>query len=335
MGGRPSLTISGPCLNAFNDIHPLMGDPVVEQQQAVQAVECLLVIDSGYSHTTVTPVYNSRPIQRAIRRLDFGGKHLTNMLKEVVSTRHYDLHQDTHLVNDIKEQTSYVSQAFKEDTERTWKGNLGKLKSSQRLPTPPEVDGMDGMDLDEKIEVTERDAFIEYVLPDGINVKRGFTRPHDPSKNNRKKKLGQDSVSSRDDEIAMTLGNERFTVPEIIFTPSDIGSKQSGLPELVMQSLSVIPPALQATMLANILVVGGNAKIPGFVERLQNDIRMLARVEFEVRVRSMDNPITSTWLGGARMATNREILKSVVVTKQQYQEHGSVWAGRKFTSGSS
>ena len=91
-------------------------------------MECLLVIDSGYSHTTITPIFEGRAIQRAIRRLDFGGKHLTNLLKETISVRYFDLHQDTKIVNDIKEDTCFVSRDLKIDMEKTWKGNKGRRK---------------------------------------------------------------------------------------------------------------------------------------------------------------------------------------------------------------
>src|SRR5690606_22691014 len=69
-------------------------------------------------------------------------------------------------------------------------------------------------------------------------------------------------------EDVMTLGNERFTVPEILFNPRDIGMKQAGISETVMQSLSVLPTGLHPSFLANVLVVGGNASIPGFIERM-------------------------------------------------------------------
>ena len=32
------------------------------------------------------------------------------------------------------------------------------------------------------------------------------------------------------------------------------------------------------------------------------------------------------------MASNREILKSVVVTRAEYEEHGGAWVARKFAS---
>jgi actin-related protein len=61
----------GPPLNAWNEIHSLFNDPLTgDTSQRLLPAECLLVIDSGYSNTTVTPVYNGHALQRGIRRLD-------------------------------------------------------------------------------------------------------------------------------------------------------------------------------------------------------------------------------------------------------------------------
>ena len=43
-----------------------------------------LVIDSGFSSTTIVPIFNSMPIYNGIKRVDIGGKLLTNFLKESV-----------------------------------------------------------------------------------------------------------------------------------------------------------------------------------------------------------------------------------------------------------
>jgi len=293
-------------------------------------MECLLVVDSGYSHTTITPLFNGRPLQRAIRRLNFGGKHLTNLLKEIISVRHFDLHQDTKIVNDIKEDVCFVTEDFRADLEKTWKGNRARQKPR---PAPPSDGDEDGMPVDGSGAGLRDDIRVDYILPDGIHILRGYSRPHDASSGAaRKRKL---HVATADAEISMTLGNERFTVPEIIFHPSDIGSKQPGLAECVMQSLAVLPPLVQATMLSNVLVVGGNALIPGFVDRLENELRMMVKTDWRVRVRKMKDPITSTWLGGARMASrHRDIVREFGVTRDEYFEYGSAWVARKFTHGS-
>lgn len=41
--------------------------------------------------------------------------------------------------------------------------------------------------------------------------------------------------------------------------------------------------------------------------------------------------IKSNWLGGAYLAANRDQLRSVLVSRQDYQEHGSGWIAKVFS----
>lgn len=205
------------------------------------------MIDSGFSHSTVTPLFKGRPIQQAIRRLSIGGKFLTNYLKELVSIRHYNMLDETHLMNEVKEAICFVSDDFKRDLERTWKGASASRKKA-----------LSG----------DREIVVDYVLPDYNAHKQGFVRPHDPSLGAKIRKMGSLAGAGDTVEDYMTLGNERFTVPELLFNPGDVGMQEEGLPGTVLQSLSAVPTGLWPAMLANILVVGGNSKIAGFMTRL-------------------------------------------------------------------
>lgn len=44
-----------------------------------------LLIDSGFSSTNIVPMFEHRPIYNAIRRIDIGGKLLTNFMKDSVN----------------------------------------------------------------------------------------------------------------------------------------------------------------------------------------------------------------------------------------------------------
>ena len=222
----------------------LYGAPTREAGTRILPVECLLVIDSGYSHTTVTPLYNGQLIQQAVRRLEIGGKFMTNFLKELASIRYLNMSDETYLTNEIKEAISFVSESFRTDMEKTRKGIKGRSNDP------------------------EAELRIDYVLPDYNAHTQGFVRPHDPSLSAKMKKMGALGSVGGDIENFMTLGNERFTVPELLFNPGDVGVKQAGVPETVLQSLSGVPTGLWPAMLANILVIGGNSRIPGFMERL-------------------------------------------------------------------
>ena len=239
-------------------------------------------------------------------------------------------------MNDIKEDACFVSTDFKANMERAWKGNRRK---ERKPPQSPDHLNMDP-DAAEKAGDTDMmdvgtpstksflsDPLIDWVLPDGVHLLRGFARAHDPPQS---KSTSPPAVA----EVVMTLGAERFSVAELLFTPSDIGSRQPGLAETIMQSLSTLPAALQVAFLGNILVVGGCVRLRGFKERLQQEMRMLAPTEVVVRVRGMKEPVVSTWLGGVGLAAegNRARLREMSVTKEEYNEFGSGWTGRKFAS---
>lgn len=83
------------------------------------------MIDSGYSHTTVTPIVQGRPLQQAIRRLDVGGKLMTNYLTRLLSVRHFDMRNETFVVNEMKESVCYVSLDFKGDLEKRGREHAG------------------------------------------------------------------------------------------------------------------------------------------------------------------------------------------------------------------
>lgn len=173
-------------------------------------MECVLVVDVGHSSTSITPLYQGRPIHAACRRLEVGGKTLTNYLKEMLS-RTMDMHREEWICQEIKEDVCYVvrdSSEFNANLEKVWKGG-------QR--DPREIDAS---------------IVVDYVLPDYEQLKRGFARPHDPSKGAKLRRLGIGGES----EMVLPVGNERFTVPELVFNPSDIGMQQEGIAGTIMQS---------------------------------------------------------------------------------------------------
>lgn len=114
-----------------------------------------------------------------------------------------------------------------------------------------------------------------YVLPDYSTQQRGYVKGQSKSTQARKKGKGvkadendledeqeenqgdddndieEDDVSSEsdsdsdiemdpadDEEQILPMNNERFTVPEILFNPSDIGMDQAGIPEAIVDAIS-------------------------------------------------------------------------------------------------
>ena len=99
-------------------------------------------MDSGFSFTTIVPFFNGVPVKYAATRIDVGGKILTNLLAENLSYKEINLKGETHLVNQIKEHTCFVSSDFRGDMDEA------KMRNSKLIK--------------------------EYVLPDFKIAKKGF-----------------------------------------------------------------------------------------------------------------------------------------------------------------
>lgn len=232
---------------------------------------------------------------------------MTNYLTRLLSIRHYDMRNDTYLVNEVKEKTCYVSLDFKGDVEKTWKGTRGERREPY---------------------LTGAGIAKDYVLPDFHGRNEGIVREFDATATAKSRR--QAAAISNEDII--TLRNERFAIPEILFNPTDSGMQAPGLADLVVQSLDALPVGLWPGLLANVVVVGGNALFDGFVQRLQKEIVTRVPDECVVRVARPADPITSTWLGAANFARHEHVEK-LAVTKLEYEEHGAQWVARKFAAG--
>ena len=144
-------------------------------------------------------------------------------------------------------------------------------------------------------------VFNRYVLPSGGGTSRfGSIR-------------SSASPTSKDDQI-LSLSNERISVPELLFHPSDIGLRQMGVAEAIADIISKLDAPSAAACLRNIVCCGGTTSIPNFSQRLlqvlrctrtpqlahcapvptlAQDVRSMVPQAFEVNVVQMDNPASA------------------------------------------
>ena len=302
---------TGPSFNAYHDVQSIFHTPLDYYNVANTPAEVLLVIDSGYSHTTVTPLLRGQVLHPAVRRLDVGGKLLTNYLARLISLRHFDVRNETHIVNEMKEAACFVTPDFTADLDTTWRGTRGDKTHRQRYNA-----GANGL-------------FKDYILPDFHSRATGILHDYDPARHSKAKNL---AAAGHTQEDVLTLRNERFAVPELLFNPSDMGMRQPGLPDLIAESMRQLPIGLWPGLLANIVVVGGNALFDGFIQRLQKEVVQRVPDDCAVRVARPDDAITSTWHGAANLARHPNI-ERLVVTKQEYEEMGGALVAKKFATG--
>lgn len=101
--------MSAPQMAMYNDIPKLFRQKLASGRKRI---DCGLIVDSGYSFTHIVPFWKGKPILVGIRRINVGGKLLTNHLKEIISFRYWNMMDETYLVNEVKEACCYVSNKF-------------------------------------------------------------------------------------------------------------------------------------------------------------------------------------------------------------------------------
>ncbi|KZT23398.1 actin-related protein Arp6 [Neolentinus lepideus HHB14362 ss-1] len=246
--------------------------------------ECMLVVDSGFSFTHVVPIMGSSIVWSAVKRLDIGGKLLTNQLKELVSFRQWNMMDETYIMSHVKETCCYVSTSYRRDMEI--------CRENPR----------------------KNDIVQEYILPDFSANRQGHIRK-------------AEDVGETDQILYMN--NERFSVPETMFYPSDIGLQQLGLPGAIAYSISLLPNDVQGMFWANIGLIGGTTKIPGFRDRLLHELRSLAPIDVEVIIHTAADAMTEAYKSALAFARSGDF-SSYVVTRAEYQESGSNASRRRF-----
>ena len=96
---------------------------------------CGVVVDAGFSFTHATPVFDGRVLRSGIRRVNLGGKALTNYLKELVSYRQWNMMDEYVLMDDVKEKLCYAAIEVSDELKRAKvKGPANDVNREYVLP---------------------------------------------------------------------------------------------------------------------------------------------------------------------------------------------------------
>jgi len=124
------------------------------------------------------------------------------------------------------------------------------------------------------------------------------------------------------DGQVITIGNERFRAPEVLFSPAFMGSDEPGLPELIVNSILLVDPDIQATLFQNIILCGGTSLFPGLGERLTKElVTLVSNPDIKIKVISPPERKYSTWIGGS-IVGSLSTIQHQWISKQEYDERG-------------
>ncbi|OJT09951.1 Actin-like protein ARP6 [Trametes pubescens] len=251
----------------------------------------LLITEPYFNLPNIQDIYD----QFIFEEYEFKAYHRCT---QIVSFRQWNMMDETHIINEVKEACCFVSEDFKRDLEAC------------------------------RVQPTKNRIAQEYIFPDYAGNRPGrIRRPGEPLD---------------EAEQTLTMNNERFAVPEILFHPTDIGEYQSpdmprtapgldqaGISATVAASISLLPQDLQGLFWANIALIGGTTALPGLRARLTSELRSLAPIDCEVAVYASERPDLEAYYAAAAFAARPEFSQSMV-TREEYQEMGSSACRRKF-----
>jgi len=86
------------------------------------------------------------------------------------------------------------------------------------------------------------------------------------------------------DGQVITVGNERFRCPEVLFSPSFLGMESCGIHELSYNSIMKCDIDVRKDLYNNVVLSGGSSMFPGIADRLQKELTALAPSTCRIRV---------------------------------------------------
>ncbi|KAK7200159.1 actin-like protein [Novymonas esmeraldas] len=227
-----------------------------------------IVVDAGFSATTVVPYLDFIPVQSSIVRLDVGGKVLTNRLKECLSFSQVNVMEDTWLLNHVKERCCLVAPHPRRSLAHyaaLWEGR-GREEVEEDL-APAALD----------LSTSTPDVPLRYYLPTiPALLPLGVLEAELPSR--VPATSGVDAAALQH----LLLCQERFLIPELLFTPADVGIDEQGVAQAVTEGifhrglLAHTTTLLKPLLLHSVCVFGGTSSLPHFHTRLEAEVAAAA-----------------------------------------------------------
>ncbi|BGP16247.1 hypothetical protein JCM10213_007688 [Rhodosporidiobolus nylandii] len=280
-----------------------------------------LIVDIGEELATVTPIYDGFVLRKAVQKQPTGGALISELLLNSLSQNQPPIPVTPHYLVKTKEsvEPNQPSKAVLRD-ERI------PNPSDPSHPTTPSYHRLQEQRLLHEL----KESVCEVLAPawDDAAAQGKPTRPFEFP-----------------DGYNTYIGLQRLAVPEVLFNPqrflpAEIAARPlppsastipshpysalQSITNLIRSSLVQIDPDLQATLLSNVVVVGGTTLITGFVDRLQNELQAFApgmKVKIHAPGTSAER-CHSSWLGGSILAS-LGTFHQLWIGKDEYQEIGA------------
>lgn len=126
----------------------------------------------------------------------------------------------------------------------------------------------------------------------------------------------------------LTIGNERFRAPEVMFQPSLAGKDVPGVHKLTYNSVMECDLDVRKALWENVVLSGGSTMFNNYPERLLQELKTLAPPSINVKVIGQPDRKFAVFVGAASLSSLSSFQNSWI-TKPEYDENGSAIVHRK------
>ncbi|KAG6437658.1 hypothetical protein SASPL_102580 [Salvia splendens] len=133
------------------------------------------------------------------------------------------------------------------------------------------------------------------------------------------------------DGQVITIGNERFRCPEVLFQPAMIGMEAAGVHETTYNSIMKCDVDIRKDLYGNVVLSGGTTMFPGIADRMSKEISALAPSSMKIKVVAPPERKYSVWIGGSILASLSTFQQAryMWIAKAEYDESGPSIVHRK------
>lgn len=269
------------------------------------AKQTSIVVDSGYSCTTVAGVHDGYVLTKSISRSPVGGKLLNSCLQKSLEARGIQVKPRQTFKRVEKKPGEFVAEPV--DASNLTSSFLAHQVEAIVADIKESVSRVSDVHFIEADNLTV--PSITYELPDGQEIQ---------------------------------VGVDRFKVPELLFQPTLVRSfpgmadyvlpeGAKGLAGVVVDSVNKCDPDVRKDLYQHVVLTGGTSLLAQMRERLELDISAAAPGGTKVKVTAPVNPTErryATWIGGSILASLGSF-QQMWMSKQEYEEHGPGLVHRK------
>jgi len=132
------------------------------------------------------------------------------------------------------------------------------------------------------------------------------------------------------DGNVVTIGNERFRCPEVLFKPSFIGLEQDGIHVLTFNSIMKCDVDIRKDLYNNIVLSGGSTMFSQIDERMKKEMEAQAPASMNIKIIAPPERKYSVWIGGS-ILSSLSTFEEMWIKKEEYDESGPSIVHRKCT----